>query len=277
MTQEKMSEKAWIVPAAAAFIIAVAIALYMAWTLIVQGTPKWEVRAVFGSLSVSTWDIVVAPLWIVGTALFFLELSGRTLKGFKIVKYSVRWDSVDLATAALCAAVYGGGLAATGGLTIIPGSTWIRPANIFATLFGMLFGIPGAIGIAVGNLLADSLAGFLGWGSIGGGFIGNFLLAYIPYKLVSDPSFKRAKAWFEYYLFGAIGSAVWCAFYIAWFLAVTSGTLTTLPPPVAWGFFAPFVIVNNAIAFIFTPLLGIVLYPLVKSWGLFWKDRITYK
>jgi energy-coupling factor transport system substrate-specific component len=206
-----------------------------------------------------------------------MEISGRTLKGFKLTKYSVKWDSVDLATAALCAAVYGGGLAATGGLSIIPGVTWIRPANIFGPLFGMLFGMPGAIGIAVGNLLADSLSGSFGWASIGGGFIGNFLLAYIPYKLVCDPSFKRALAWFQYYLFGVLGGSVWCAFYISWFLAVTSGSLSTLPAPVAWGFLAPFITMNNAIPFLFAPLLSIVLYPLVKSWGLYWKDRITYK
>lgn len=271
----------WKVLAVVFIILAAALGVYGAITFAAAGgfgAQKWVFGVAFLSLGIDTWHIIAAPFWIVGTILFFMELFGYTLKGFKVSKYKLKWDSVDIATAALSAAVYGGGLAATGGLTIIPGFTWIRPANALAPLFGLLFGVPGALGVAIGNLLADSLAGYLGWGSLGGGFIGNFLLAYVPYKFVRDHSLRDARSVAEYYLFGVILGSVWCSFYISWFLSYFN-TLTGvigLPPIFVWGIFSPFVIINNAIAEIFTPLLVYPLYPLVKNWGLHWSDRIQW-
>lgn len=141
----------------------------------------WSFGQAFLNLGFDFWLGVGGIVWLAGTILFLMELGGVTLEGLKLRRFSLRWDAVDIATTALCAAVYGGGLFATGGLTVIPGFTWIRPANALTPIFGILFGLPGAFGCAIGNFIADAFAGFLSVGSIGG-FVGNFILAWVPYS-----------------------------------------------------------------------------------------------
>ncbi len=64
---------------------------------------------------------------------------------------------------------------------IIPGVTEVRPANAIPIVCALLFGPAAAWGSAFGNLIGDFF-GTLGPGSIFG-FIGNFLYAYVPYRL----------------------------------------------------------------------------------------------
>lgn len=64
---------------------------------------------------------------------------------------------------------------------IIPGVTEIRPANAVPIVCALLFGPAAAWGSAFGNLIGDFF-GTLGPGSIFG-FIGNFLYAYVPYRV----------------------------------------------------------------------------------------------
>ena len=67
------------------------------------------------------------------------------------------------------------------GIPLIPGLTELRPANVIPVVFGLLFGPAGAWGAAFGNLIGDFF-GTLGVGSFFG-FWGNFLAAYLTYKL----------------------------------------------------------------------------------------------
>lgn len=272
MSEEK--EKLWYVPAVIVAIIAIAIAVWGNYTFMTE--EEWSWGAAFLSLGTTFWFAIGAIFWIVGTVLFFMELAGYTIKApFKIVKQRIKWDSIDIAIVALCAAVYGGGLFATGGLTIIPGFTWIRPANMLSPIFGMLFGIPGCLGCALGNLIADVFAGYLGIGSIGG-FVGNFILSYVPYKLMKDHSMRSGRSWFDYYLWGVLVGSVWCAIYISWWLHFAY-PLVGLPIEVVWGWFCPFVIINNALmTAVVGEIIAFVLYPLVKQWGIYWKDRIEF-
>ena len=84
---------------------------------------------------------------------------------------------------AVCAAIYGAELVAfKTAIPLIPGITEVRVANIFPMVFGLLFGPAGAWGTAIGNLLGDTFGGTLGPGSIAG-FVGNFLLGYLPYAM----------------------------------------------------------------------------------------------
>ncbi|KPV65017.1 MAG: QueT transporter [Candidatus Bathyarchaeota archaeon BA1] len=267
-------ERVWMIPAVIIAIIAIVIAVWGNYTFLTE--KEWSWGAAFMGLGRTFWLGAGALFWIPATILFFMEISGYTIKSpFRLVRQRIRWDSIDIATAAMCAAVYGGGLAATGGLTIIPGFTWIRPANMLSPLFGMMFGIPGCIGCAVGNFIADSLAGYLGVGSIGG-FVGNFVLSYVPYKLMKDHSMRSARSWFDYYLWGVLVGSVWCAIYISWWLDVAY-PLIGLPIGFIWGFFCPFVIINNALmTAVVGEILAFVLYPLVKQWGLYWADRIEF-
>lgn len=258
-------------------VIVIAFSVYGAWDFAVHGF-GWTLGAIFLSAAAIVVPIS-AILWILGTIFFFMELAGYTFTfpKFKIVKQRIRWDSIDVAIAGLVAAVYGGGLAATGGLVIIPGATWIRPANALTPVFGVLFGIPGALGTAIGNFIADSLAGFLGLGSLGG-FVGNFILAYIPYKFMTDHSLKTGKSWTEFYIWGVLINSIWCSAYISFTLYILLQLgLLGMPFEVIWGWFFPWVIVNNSVVTAFVSgILIYILLPVVKQWGLYWEDRIEF-
>jgi len=252
--------------------------IYIGYDVVTKGLRNWSewlISAPFIKLGRDFWFVVAGILWVVGTVLFLMEMAGYTItRGLKIVKNRVKWDAVDVTVVALSAALYGGSLAATGGLPIIPGFTWLRPGNSLAPLLGILFGLPGALGTAIGNFIADALTGYLSIGSIGG-FIGNFLIAYIPYKLMSDHSFRTPKSIIEYYIWGAVISSVWCSLYISWWLDALEPVIG-LPRTLVWGWFAPWVIFNNAIVTTtIAPILGYILYPPIKMRGLFWKDRVA--
>ena len=277
-----MSERAggaWAIPAVIVAALAIAVSAWGAWTFAedtAAGKPwRWGTAAT--GLGYDFWLAVGGVLWALGTALFVMEVAfSRTIRGGKITAQRIAWDAIDVATAALCAAVYGGGLLATTGMVVIPGFTWIRPANMLSPIFGMLFGIPGCVGCAVGNLIADSLGGYLGVGSIGG-FVGNFILSYVPYKLMKDHSMRTPRSWLEYYLWGVLVGSAWCAVYISWWLHVAM-PLIGLPPEFIWGFFCPFVFINNAlITAVVGGVLAYILFSMVKRWGLYWSDRISFE
>lgn len=259
-------------------VLFIALFAYIGFDILSKGfehPETWLVTQPFVVLGRDFWFAVGGILWLIGTVLFFMELFGWTIRGFKVVRQYIAWDAVDVATTALVAAIYGGALAATGGIPIIPGFTWVRPANALSALFGVLFGIPGAIGCAIGNFIADALAGYLGIGSIGG-FIGNFIIAYVPYKLMRDQTFRTPRSIIEFYIWGVLVASIWCSIYISWWLDALEPVIG-LPRPLVWGWFAPWVIFNNAfITSIISPILGFILYPIVKGWGLHWSDRIKF-
>ena len=176
---------------------------------------------------------------------------------------------------ALSAAIYAAFLIVfKGGIPIVPGITEVRPANVFPPVFGLLFGPAGAWGSAIGNLIGDLFGGTLGIGSIFG-FIGNFFLGFIPYKmwgstfgLVSKDdmsqttnNFKKIVA-FELV---ALVAAAACGIIIAWYLDIAA--------IVPFAFLSITITVNNfAAAVVLGPILLVLLYPRVKRWGLIWTD-----
>ena len=172
---------------------------------------------------------------------------------------------------ALSAAIYAAVLIPFKGFTIIPGFTEVRPANVFPFVFGLLFGPAGAWGAAIGNLIGDFF-GTLGIGSIFG-FIGNFFLGFLPYKLWGaffrrgenmEPNVNSGKKLGVYAAVTILASAV-CAVWIAWF-----NDLIGFVPFAALG---SIITVNNAIVgLVLGPVLLLVLYPRVKRWGLLWTE-----
>ena len=172
---------------------------------------------------------------------------------------------------ALSAAIYAAVLIPFKGFTIIPGFTEVRPANVFPFVFGLLFGPAGAWGAAIGNLIGDFF-GTLGIGSIFG-FVGNFFLGFIPYKLWGsffrrgenmEPNVNSGKKLAVYAAVTILASAV-CAVWIAWF--------NDLIGFVPFAALASIITVNNAIAgLVLGPVVLLVLYPRVKRWGLLWTE-----
>ena len=92
------------------------------------------------------------------------------------------WRSTKMVVlVALTAAVYAAVLIPFKPIPIIPGITEIRPAAAIPIVCGLLFGPAAAWGSAIGNLMGDFF-GTVGPGSLFG-LVGNFLLAYVPYRL----------------------------------------------------------------------------------------------
>jgi len=173
---------------------------------------------------------------------------------------------------ALCAGLYAALLIPFKALVLIPGITEIRPASALPVVFGMLFGPAGAWGAAIGNLIGDFF-GSLGIGSIFG-FIGNFMFAYVPYKVWmnmglvlkgdNEPDLRSARKIFAYIIAASLGTGA-CALVIGWGL-----DLLNMVPFAA---LAGIISLNNIIPSIVLgiPLLAI-LYPRVKKWELSWTD-----
>lgn len=175
---------------------------------------------------------------------------------------------------ALTAAIYAATLIPTQFLPIIPGFTNVRPANVFPFVFGLLFGPAGAWGSAIGNLINDFF-GTLGPGSIGG-FIGNFFLGLLPYKLWGaflrrggdmEPNVNSGRKLGVFIAVTVLASAV-CAVWIAWF----NDFIGLLP----FAALASVITLNNLLAgVVLGPILLLVLYPRVKRWGLLWTEIMT--
>lgn len=156
---------------------------------------------------------------------------------------------------------------------IIPGVTEARPANVFPVIFGLMFGPAGAWGAAIGNIIGDVLGGTLGWGSAAG-FVGNFFLGFIPYKLWGamglipqsdlNPNIDSLRKLLAYSLISVISAAA-CAVIIA--------AATDWSGEAAFSLLAVVISVNNIlIALVLGPPLLMMLYPRFKESGMIWTD-----
>ncbi|SFS12101.1 energy-coupling factor transport system substrate-specific component [Halomicrobium zhouii] len=181
-------------------------------------------------------------------------------------------DTRMIMLVAVIAAIYAAVLIPFNALTIIPGITSIRPANVFPVIFGIMFGPAAAWGSAVGNLIGDVFSGQLGPGSLGG-FLGNFFFGLVGYKLWGnlgplssgeEPRMDSARQVVEYLVI-ALTAAAACAAIIAWWLDV----LELFP----FSVLGTIITVNNflAAAVLGPPLLYLV-YPRVKEMGLLYPD-----
>lgn len=175
---------------------------------------------------------------------------------------------------ALSAGLYAAVLIPFKGFVLIPGITEIRPASALPIILGLLFGPAGAWGAAIGNLIGDFF-GSLGIGSFFG-FIGNFMFAYVPYKIWSnlgvlgkdeqEPDLKSGKKIGMFVLVGFLGSAA-CALVIAWGLELLG--------MVPFGALASIITINNFIPSVVLGIpIGLILFPRVKKWDLLWTDIV---
>ena len=173
---------------------------------------------------------------------------------------------------ALSAAIYAAVLIPFKGFPIVPGYIELRPANAFPVVFGLLFGPAGAWGAAIGNTIGDFVGGTLTVGSVGG-FVGNFFLALLPYKMWSvffrrdenmETNVDSGKK-LGVYIAAAILASTVCAVIISWWV-----DLLGLAP---FLIFLALILFNNAIVGgILGPILLLALYPRVKRWGLLWTE-----
>lgn len=184
------------------------------------------------------------------------------------------WKSTKMIVlVALTAAIYAAILIPFKAIPIIPGFTELRPATLIPVAFGLFFGPAGAWGVALGNTIGDLMGGTIGWGSVFG-FVGNFMFAYIPYKLWDNlrilktselsPNCKSPRKVGLFILVSIVASAA-CGLWIAWGV-----DLLGFVPFAALGSIIP---INNVIASVVLGLpVSLLLYPRIKQWDLYWKD-----
>jgi len=178
------------------------------------------------------------------------------------------------AVTVLCAGIYMLFLLPTKSVTLIPGITEIRPASLLPVIFGILFGPAGAWGSAIGNLGGD-LFGTLSPGSVFG-FIGNFLYAFVSYKLWyhlnsnsrhgkdRTPTINSPWKLARFGITAFVASAA-CAVTIAWGLCLLNMA--------SFHALAAIITLNNTVTtLIFGPLLLPLLYSAAKRSNLIWTD-----
>ncbi|HKJ58708.1 MAG TPA: QueT transporter family protein [Halobacteriales archaeon] len=124
-------------------------------------------------------------------------------------------------------AIYLAGLIPSKGLVIIPGFTEVRPGSALPVAFSLMFGPAAAWGSAIGNLLGDVFGGTFTAGSAWG-FLGNFFMGFVGYKLWGnlrplsadeEPTMRSVRQVVEYFLI-ALVTAAGTASIIAWGLDV---------------------------------------------------------
>lgn len=183
-------------------------------------------------------------------------------------------DTRMIMLVAVTAAIYAAVLIPFKGLTIIPGFTSVRPANVFPVIFGIMFGPAAAWGSAIGNLIGDVFGGTLTMGSIGG-FVGNFAFGFVGYKLWGnlgplssgeEPDFRSnvGMQLVEYWVISLVAATITAAI-IAWWLEI----LGLFP----FSVLGTIITVNNFIAAaILGPVIMYLVYPRIKDMGLLYPD-----
>ena len=170
---------------------------------------------------------------------------------------------------AVAAAVYAAVLIPFKAIPIVPGLTEIRPAAALPPVCSILFGPAGAWGAAFGNLIGDFF-GMLGIGSLFG-FVGNFLYGYIPYRAwraLSDqePAKLSLAGWVKLLVSFLLGAGA-CALVIAWGV-----DLFGLAP---FKVLVNIIAINNGLmALMVSPFLVLILYPMIKNFGLLYTDLL---
>ena len=170
---------------------------------------------------------------------------------------------------AICAALYAGLMLPFKIAPIIPGFSEIRPGTAIPLTCSLLFGPAAAWGAGIGNVIGDIWGGMIGPGSFFG-FIGNFLMAYVPYKFwrilngKTEIELNTVKS-ISIFILISITASFTCAVFVGWGLDIIK--------------FVPLKILANVIAInnsVFTIFLGLpltlALYKRVKQWGVFYSD-----
>jgi len=176
----------------------------------------------------------------------------------------VMWRNTRMVVlVALSAAIYAAILIPFKIIPIVPGFTELRPGNAVPIVCGLLFGPAAAWGCAIGNLIADFF-GTIGPGSFFG-MIGNFLFAYVPYRIwVMFKGFRPPSgSWKE------VPLLVLAIFMGSGACAIVIGSGVELLGLVPYVILTSIITINNTVVGIVLgiPLL-ILMYPRARRWNL---------
>ncbi|MGD9498113.1 MAG: QueT transporter family protein [Armatimonadota bacterium] len=172
---------------------------------------------------------------------------------------------------ALTGAVYAVVTLPFAAIPLIPGYTELRPGAGVPVVCGLLFGPAAAWGAAFGNTVGDIATGKIGPGTVFG-FLGNFLLAYIPYRMWrvlrgDRPATGEGRS-LAFVVVSALAGALCCAVSIGFGVAA----LGLVPYAALTGYIA---VNNGVLGTIVAAILLPILYPLARSFGLLYQDILA--
>lgn len=206
---------------------------------------------------------------VLAVAIWIMEFSGWTVSSRGFVRNNVPWNATSIALVAVSAAIYIAGRPLQ--LQFVPGIGGFNPTLALAPIFAVLFGLPGAAGVTFSMPIGDAISGALTLGSVAG-MLSHTFVTWLPYKMVTGADFRKPVNVGTFYLWAIIVGPIIHAIIIPGWLDFTG----VLPPAVAWGAVVPSILINHAItAAVVAPILLLILYPIVKARGLYWKDRYT--
>ena len=175
---------------------------------------------------------------------------------------------------AVCAAIYSAALLAfKTAIPLIPGITEVRVGNIFPMPFGLMFGPAGAWGSGIGNLIGDLFGGTLTPSSLAG-FVGNFLLGYLPYALWTTlvPFHQKIFYW-EVRVWLNWGAYFLIAFISSTACAVVISAFVDLMGVVPYNILVKIITLNNTLGSLIGVILLTSVFKLVKDHlHLYWCD-----
>lgn len=210
--------------------------------------------------------IIALVLMAIAAGILIMEILGYTITNKGIVKHNFKWNARAVAIAAICAAVYIALVPFS--IAWIPGIGGFTPARALPAIFGAIFGLPGMIGTTFSMPIGDAISGKLTLGSIAG-FLAQVYVTWIPYKLVKDPSMRNFKSIATFFLWGIFIAPLIISIMVPGWLDF----MNVIPAAVAWGGVWPAFIISYMISpIVISPLLLLVIYPLVRKLGLFHRD-----
>jgi energy-coupling factor transport system substrate-specific component len=203
---------------------------------------------------------------VLAVAIWIMEFSGWTISRKGFVRNGLKWNATTIALVAVSAALYIAGRPLA--INLIPGIGGLNPSLSIAQTLSVLFGLPAAIGVTFSMPIGDAISGALTLGSIAG-CLSHTYITWLTYKFCTGADFSIKRNVGSFYLGGIIIAPIIHAITIPGWLDF----LHVLPPAIAWGGVTLSILTNQAlIPAIISPILITVLYKVVKSRGLYWKD-----
>lgn len=183
------------------------------------------------------------------------------------VKYGGKSWVTKVSLAVLGAAFYGTALWATRFLPVIPGVTWLRPANILSEILSLALGPLGAVAVMFGNSFGDFMAGGFNptnlWWLWPVELIGTGLVCYWG---VTDPSLRSLGGKIQWFVMVVLVQGFVTGFGIAYFLFVTG----VVKDPAMIRVIGPTIFMNEAMPAIAAGFVWYALFPQLVKRGLWW-------
>jgi len=205
--------------------------------------------------------------WILSV---FVLLGFTVTSNFKIARVKQRWDARALSTMALVVALVTVSDVFGSMFWLVPGlQSFESIRQIFLFLSPMLFGLPGVWGGPfLAALVADAVSGVFSTILFPGYFI-ELIWGWVAFKMLGkDPDFRKGKTWALWLIHAAV---IWLYVAPAWGW-ICGPWSHLLPVEVSYLALVPSIQFTVIFSLVLTPFVCMAALPLVKRYGLYWRD-----